>query len=347
MAKKITIQDIADELGITRNTVSKAFNNTGVLADATREKILMKAAELGYKQFAYMSPDAPSFKRGENKEIALFTRSMPDVSHFGSHLLNTFQRKISMQGYRLSMYNIRSAEINSLSLPNNFNTQSTAGIICIELFDLKYVEFICSQGIPIIFADTPANPSGILFDADILYMENHDSIYRITQKLIANNIIDIGFVGNNNHCHSFYERWRGYRDALRDAEIPYSTEKCILQHEQSAYDDVTDWLVEQLHKLKLPKAFICANDFIATDLIKALKKINVFAPDDILIVGFDNSTESRIVEPHLTTVHIPSAAMGYIAAELLLSRIDDKDIPYRITHVRTDVIYRESTGLLE
>ena len=55
MADRITIQDIADALGISRNTVSKAINNTGILADATREKVLKKAAEMGYKQFSYFT----------------------------------------------------------------------------------------------------------------------------------------------------------------------------------------------------------------------------------------------------------------------------------------------------
>lgn len=62
MATRVTIQDIANELQLSRNTVSKAINNTGVLADATREKILRKAAEMGYKQFAYLplfQPDGP------------------------------------------------------------------------------------------------------------------------------------------------------------------------------------------------------------------------------------------------------------------------------------------------
>ena len=50
MAERVTIQDIADALGVSRNTVSKAINNTGLLADATRERILRKAADMGYKQ---------------------------------------------------------------------------------------------------------------------------------------------------------------------------------------------------------------------------------------------------------------------------------------------------------
>ena len=55
MAGRITIQDIADALGLSRNTVSKAINNTGVLAEATREKVLKKAVEMGYKQFSYIN----------------------------------------------------------------------------------------------------------------------------------------------------------------------------------------------------------------------------------------------------------------------------------------------------
>ena len=55
MKKKVTIQDIADALGISRNTVSKAINNSDGLADATRERILQKAVEMGYKQFSYIS----------------------------------------------------------------------------------------------------------------------------------------------------------------------------------------------------------------------------------------------------------------------------------------------------
>ena len=55
MAERITIQDIADELGVSRNTVSKAINNTGLLAESTRQKVLKKAIEMGYKQFSYLN----------------------------------------------------------------------------------------------------------------------------------------------------------------------------------------------------------------------------------------------------------------------------------------------------
>ena len=60
MAGKVTIQDIADALGVSRNTVSKAINNTGILADATRDRVLKKAVEMGYKQFSYVAFSGPA-----------------------------------------------------------------------------------------------------------------------------------------------------------------------------------------------------------------------------------------------------------------------------------------------
>ena len=93
MATKVTIQDIADALGLSRNTVSKAINNTGVLADATRERILAKAVEMGYKQFSYINATgmnaltAPAAPDGKN-DIAVFTTLFLNTSHFASTMLD-------------------------------------------------------------------------------------------------------------------------------------------------------------------------------------------------------------------------------------------------------------------
>lgn len=89
MAERITIQDIADALGLSRNTVSKAINNTGILADATREKVLKKAIEMGYKQFSYINipgigipgADTDYTPPLEKNEIALFTANFMPSMH--------------------------------------------------------------------------------------------------------------------------------------------------------------------------------------------------------------------------------------------------------------------------
>lgn len=341
MGNKITIQDIANALGISRNTVSKALNNTGVLADATREKILQKAAEMGYKQFSYY-PQISYSSPTEIREIALLTQSMPNSSHFGSSLLDTFQEKISSNGYRLSIFLIRKQETETLELPIGFEKKNIDGIICMELFNEPYSEMLSSLDIPLLFVDSAANIDFSAFDADFLFMENKNSIYNMTQTLIKNGRRKLAFAGYIYNCHSFFERYQGFQEAMLQNNLTPST---TLLTSKDAFEDIQK-LTSILSQMAFPDAFICANDFVAIDLIKALRIQNIEIPSDMLITGFDNSAESKIIEPHLTTIHIPSLAMGYIAADLLLSRIDNPGLPYRTTHVRTVIKYRESTGAL-
>lgn len=348
MSKKVTIQDIADELGISRNTVSKAINNTGSIAEATKIKIFKKASEMGYKQFSLLSPVqniVPTNLSTLNKEIALFTYSLIGSSHFSAHLIDTFQHKISEAGYKLSIYLIRDSEIDNFTLPANFNADNTDGIICIELFSQSYSQFLCEQNIPTLFVDTVTNMKDLVLNSDILYMENHTSVYIMLKKFIEHGKRNISFIGDRYNCQSFYERWQAYCDVLTDYSIPVKLENCIIDSDSCPYSD-TDWLSQKINLLpSIPEVIFCANDFLAISAMKALKKLNISVPNDVLLCGFDNSSESKIIEPSLTTVNIPSKSMGYIAADLLLSRINSSDMPYRTTYIKTDVIFRDSTNI--
>lgn len=344
MGKRVTIQDIADALDLSRNTVSKALNNTGVLAEDTRQRILAKAAEMGYKQFIYLKPEAQGLSRAPQvRELALLTQSMPNSSHFGSALLNTFQEQISRKHYRLSIFLVRQEEIDSLRLPLGLDTQRISGILCMELFHAGYNQMLGTLGIPLLFVDNASFLDFSRVDADFLLMENHNSIYRITNRLIKNGCRRLAFAGDVHHCRSFFERYQGFLDALSANGL---TPALASFAEPDAFANAEN-LSELIGRTpELPQAFVCANDFVAIDLIRALKKRRIRVPEDVLIVGFDNSAESRIIEPHLTTVHIPSLEMGFLAADLLLSRIERPETPYRIMHVRTAVKYRDSTGSL-
>ena len=343
MEKKVTVQAIADALGLSRNTVSKALNNTGALAEDTRQKILEKAAEMGYRRVIYISEPSPA-EKGEVKELALITQNMPYGSHFGTYALNTFQERMSKNNYRLSMFPVRDTEIATLCLPMGFNKEKTAGIICLELFAPEYIEMLNTLDIPLLFLDTAADTDMTRINADFLLMENHLSVFNLTDTLIQNGCRRFAFAGNPEHCRSFSERYQGFIHALSVNKLEPCTSQFI---GQTVFSD-TKSLEETINRtLQLPEVFVCANDFVAIDLIRALKKHGINVPDDVRVTGFDNSKESRIIEPHLSTVDIPSSKMGYIAADMLLSRINEPDMPYRITHVRTTLKFRASTGKLK
>ena len=345
MKRKVTIQDIADALGISRNTVSKAINNTEGLADATREKILQKAVEMGYKQFSYVStlaniktPEAgTSIKSPDGPvEVALFTKNFLGQSHFAVIMLDKFQQELSQLGYTLNTHRVSDDNIANHTLPITFSKDRACAIVCIEMFDHAYDEMVCGLGLPVLFVDTPTKRTGDSLPADQLYMDNTTGITKLVNEMLAAGKTKIGFIGNYDHCQSFFERYAAFRCAMVMAGVPVDEKFCIKDNYQST-------ACESLERLdELPDLFICANDFVAVEAIQALRKQGKSVPEDVMICGFDDAPVSRIVSPALTTIHIHSQTMGLSACHLIMSRIREPALNFRTTYVETNLIYRQS-----
>lgn len=347
MSKKVTIQDIADALGVSRNTVSKAINNTEGLADATRERILQKATEMGYKQFSYVSALKKTASSTESEltqpaykgEIALFTSTFLTNSHFASLMLDKFQREIAQMGYTLNTHRVTKEDLANFSLPITFYPERTSAVICIEMFNWEYDQMVCGLGIPVLFVDGPAKLGGRSLPADQLYMNNTDELIRFVNDMLEQGQTRIGFAGNFDYCQSFFERYLAFRTAMLLAGVPVEEQYCI------HYTQVSQ-IKEQLARLdRLPDVFICTNDFDALDLMRALAELGKQVPRDVRICGFDDSHESRASNPPMTTIHIHTQIMAYSAVQLLMSRIQEPSLDFRIVHTETELIYRESTKL--
>lgn len=352
MNKKVTIQDIADALGISRNTVSKAINNTEGLADATREKILQKAMEMGYKQFSYAgsiaavsgaaaaaATDRPQ-TQGYQGEIALLTGSFLTHSHFASLMLDKFQREISQLGYTMNTHRVTPVELENKTLPITMNLDQIKAIMCIEMFDWDYDEMLCGLGIPILFVDGPAKRGGRNLPADQLYMDSFTEISRFVNDMLEEGFTKIGFVGDYDHCQSFFERYTAFYLTMLMAGRKVEDRFVIRQNHREELTEIIPDMPE------LPEVFVCANDFVATDLMQALAAAGKRVPEDVRLCGFDDSAESRLCKPPLTTVHIHTQVIAYSAVHLLISRIKAPSLDYRTIHTETDLIYRESTGTL-
>ena len=337
--KRVTMQDIADACGLSRNTVSKAFNGRGAVPAGTRDLILKKAAELGYGLPAAESAAAPSV----GGSIALLTSNMPEGYHFGTFFVTSFTDQICRAGCTLKMYEISAEELQKKQLPPHFDPEQTAGIVAIELFDSDYLNMICELGLPTIMIDSPTHALIRPFPCDFVSMENVASMSTVMERLIALGARRIGFVGDKEHCGSFYERWFGYRMALERAGLTLDQRFCILAPDASPYDD-PDWLIAQMRRMPaLPDAFVCANDYLAIHLMGAVKRMGLSIPDDIMVTGFDGTPQSALTDPALTTVQIPSAEIGRMAADILLSRIRSPEQPHSWMHVRTNPVWRKST----
>lgn len=351
---RVTIQDIADALGISRNTVSKAINNTGVLADSTREKVLKKAAEMGYKQFSYLNISENSIEARlpltkNSREIALFVTGFIGDSHFAPTMLDKFQKETAQLGYSFSMHRVLDKDIDDQTLPLSFNREKTAGIICCEMFDYPYCQMLCSLDIPVLLVDSPVIGQGSPLKADRLYMDNQTEIFTFVLEMVKRGKTRIGFIGEYMHCQSFYERFMACRNALYLNNLPFTEEFFLLKNKEGVRNpssqDYQEYLTEHLKQLKqLPDVFICANDFIAMDALISLRALGFDVPKDVYLCGFDDSPDSRMIRPALTTIHIHSQIMGYSAVNLMISRIKEPSLNYRTVYTETNLVFRESTG---
>ena len=340
--KKVTIQDIADELGVSRNTVSKAINNTGSLAETTRKRILQKAVEMGYKQFSYIkvhTNGTAEYINQEKGEIALLCGNVTAPAHYVSRMLDRLKKDFPRYGYNLNTYRVERENFLQRTLPLTFDPGRVSAIICAEMFDRAYDEMICSLGLPVLFVDGPNKCDGIDLPADQLYMDNTTAVTRFVNDMLVRGRRRIGFIGNCEGCQSLFERYAAFRCAMLMANVPVEKRFCI---KTSVREEVENALAALSD---FPDVFVCSHDLVATEAIYALSKLGVQVPGDVLVCGFDDSPNSRIMTPALTTVHIHTNVMAAAAIQLLLSRIDEPSLDYRIVHTETELIYRDSTRL--
>ena len=355
MTKKTTIQDIADALGVSSNTASTAINNSEGLAEATRERILRKAVEMGYKQFSYVqalyqsgsaperdseSPQTtPATEAVEPcREIALLTTFYFSASHFASLMLDRLHQELLRLGYRLNTYHVSAEELREGRLPFAFQPEQVSAVVCIEMFDWDYDNMLCGLGLPILFVDGPPRVGGRSLPADQLYMDNSTELSRLLSDLLRRGVRRIGFLGDYLHCQSFFERYMTFRMAMALEGLPVE-ERFILP---------SNGILELYRGLEaleeLPELFVCANDFVAYDALQVLRRLGKRVPEDLMLCGFDDAPESRMVVPALTTVHIHTQAMAFSAAQLLLTRIREPSLDFRKVYTDTDLVLRESTG---
>ncbi len=356
MATRVTIQDIADSLGLSRNTVSKAINNTGSLAPSTREAIFKKAQEMGYKLFSYATDESNiSFdvKKAKSEksisgEFALLTAGILDSLHFSARMLDVMQEEASKLGCGFTIYRVTPRELKEKKLPTSFDKNRIVGIFCVEMFDIEYCSLLCDLNIPLVFIDTPVTFSPKAIRADVLLMENRNCIYEFIGDMVNRGKKDFAFVGEAKHCRSFFERYDAFRGALVMYGLEYKADRALIGNKAVGENGIQaiyrDYLNENIEKWDtLPEVIICANDFIATDLLLVLRERGVRVPEDTLICGFDDSPQALIVSPPLTSIRINAHDMGFCAMNLMLSRIEEPKRALRTVSVQTTLVCRAST----
>lgn len=338
MKKTVTIQDIADALGMSRNTVSKALNGKQVPVK-TRNAVISAAIEMGYKGYklAASSETAISHKR----YVILSTRLLMNITFFIAVLRGIEE---SLMDYDIDLVQFSITNPASFTKFKRYLADAKVdGIICMEFFEPDYITQLLDQGIPLVFFDFPLLDSAPRGSYDIILPESQAAVRQYCTQLIREEgCKTFGFVGDYRHCRSFYERFVGMREALFLSGLPVDLQYSFLEDDSVGY--TPERLARMLDQLPgLPDCFVAANDSIAINLITALKSKKIHIPKDVKVVGFDNSPKAKNLNPQLTSFNVDKVALGKKITNLLQDRVSNPSQANQVIYITSKVIVRAST----
>lgn len=339
--KKVTIQELAKELNLSRNTVAKALNNSDIVAYETRHMVISKAYELGYQKLSPEILNEFKITKKEEKIKTIAVVSRNDVSLFWNSIIMGLSKELNKKEYNLQLCFISKEEEGALFVPFGLN-EKIDGMLILSVFSDAYVEKLKHINMPVVFLDMPPMGEHYMEYGDVVYCEGFYAVKKIVAHLAAQGIKKIGFIGDITYCKTIRDRYEGYLAGLEENGLKFNSSFVAVSHKESRYyvtKEVEDVIVSMA---ELPEAFVCANDDIAFDVIRILRKYDKRVPEDIAVTGYDN-LEDMESEAFLTTVNIENQKLGKRVVNQLLQRIDNPDDPHEVILINTKVLFRKSS----
>jgi LacI family transcriptional regulator len=334
MERKVSMQDIADRLNISKNSVSQALSGKPGVSEETRQLVQKIADELGYQY-----GDRQKQKQSNNitpKNIALIASdyAFSLVSFFGEIYLSV-EKEVRNRGMNLFIESINSESKENLILPSLLTNHEIDGILILSHISTEYVSKVIETGIPTVLIDHH-DP---ILQADAILTNNRFGAYTAVQHLIQLGHQDIAFIGDVNFSPSYQERLEGYLLALNKYGLKPKQE-FTFTNAQENLEEINQYFEGLDTK---PTAWFAVNDghgFLMTSLLLQ-KGYNV--PNDVSVCSFDNGQLSQLATPKITTMNIDLKYFGKKAVEQLWWRIHHKDEPILEVLLPTTLIIRDST----
>nr|WP_317358887.1 LacI family DNA-binding transcriptional regulator [uncultured Tyzzerella sp.] len=333
MSKNVKMKDIADKLGVSIVTVSKALSNKQGVSEELREKIKKIALDMGYKTNNINNKDS---KYTYNIGVIVAQKYMDVENSFYFTIYNNIVKHLSDYNYYAILEIIdRDKEIENI-IPNIILDKRVDGIIILGQMEEEYTKTICQQNIPVIFLDFYDRH----FSVDSVIGDNIYSSYAITNYLIEHGHTNIGYVGNIHSNRSILDRYLGYSKALLENGLQINMEFIIDDRDANG----------AFYKFDLPKslptAFVCNSDKTAYYFIRYLNEIGLSVPDDVSIVGFDNDIHAKISTPPITTVQIDINKMAKKCVANIIKKITSVDEKIDNSIIHGNIIIRNSVKTL-
>jgi LacI family transcriptional regulator len=329
-----SIEDVAQRARVSISTVSRVINGRNVVNPKTRLRVEKAIRDLDYR------PNI--FARGLMlRRSQILGLVLPDMhGEFYSEIIRGANLKARETGYHLMVSSVDKDDDGKdvLRTVSDHGLIDGVGVMISEL-DARSRATLARVSIPFVVLD--GQVEGVTHDT--VMIDQRQGAMALMRLLMSRGVTRVNFVGGRQQNIDTLARLHACQEALAESGLSIAArDTYYLDYEYlTAYElgkiEVQYWAGPQ-------SCVFAANDEMAAGVIHAATSRGLTIPDDLRVVGFDDTRVAKMIRPQLTTVHVPMAAMGATVIELLVQRLHEPSREGSTVTLNSDLVVRDSCG---
>lgn len=341
------IHEVASRAGVSASTVSNVLNGRkDRMASETLARVEAAIAELRYRP----NTTARQLKTGHTPLLGLLVPSIANPM-YGAIAREIETQAQERHGFRIMIGNTYRDKDKEARFFDDLMAHGVRGVVIISsLVDEQHFESAGERGLVVVSYDRRATP-GVNSGIDHVSVDNFEAARLATAHLLAHGHRRLAFVTASGITMSRREKINGFMAAAASAGLAAGAEVV----EGTPLNEYGDAVMSELGRIEAakiaartkarrPTALLAVNDMMALGLMAGLREAGLSVPGDVSVVGMDNVFLSALVNPALTTVHLPVPEMANTIVERLMLRLTDADAPTGEFMFQPSLVSRESVA---
>lgn len=341
--RRRTLQDVADAVGLSVNTVSRALRDASGVSDAARERIKAEAHRLGYVPNAH----ARSLVLGSHKMIGVILTDL--ANPFFNDLVTEIEEQTIAAGYTIVLLLSDEDPEREQDAVDTALQSGVDGILAVPVQGRSNPwSAVVHAGVPLVLMarEMPG------LDVDLYSTDNEAGRIMTTEAALSHGARDIVLLEEDLRISTVTHRLDAYRQVLEAHGIPFDSKRIAAVPSRRTARGASLWRGEDAYRVvsdlldtgRLPDAFLVGNDYFALGLYAALRERGIRVPEDVVVIGWGDYPFSRYLDPPLSTLRLPAVEVARLATTRLLSLLDGTAEPGAVVeYIRPELILRAST----
>ena len=312
---QVTIKDIAEIAGVSFSTVSRCLNDSSLVKKETKRRVTGIADNLGF--------EFNSQARGLiTKEVGTVGIILPEqytkvsVNVYHGMLMNSLRTSLEKADVDLIVTYLTNHFTGKNNIQRLITRRKVDGLIMlVEDIDQKSLNILTSKNVPFVCTHYP--PAKNIKDQDVIYTDHKAGGHMVAEHFINRGYKSFVLLAVEEEHLEFRLREKGFLEEIKKVGLRVHRYTCNSDFE-TAYQTVS----KNIRQIKKVDAIFTINDLMALGTIRALKEANLRVPQDIAVVGYDDSEYGRYSSPALTTIHQPKEELAVLSCQRLFFQME-------------------------